>query len=355
MLVRILETASMSVSLWVATGDSSGQTGTGDVADARAVLEGAADGAAAMLAERDELGRTPFWWACRNGHEKLARYLAESAGDASFVHEQDESGKSPLFTACNRGHLDIAKWLVLDRGADTLSGAANSPLKIAWLCGHTVIVNWLTEYNKDPASARAAHEEVRWPSQGAAGGEPSAEATAGGAGGGAVSETDAQAALRSATGGFAPLGSYDAGDGAVETAAAAIASGADPAWLDHHKASPVHHACRNGHLELARFLVADGAQARAATVEQLDAEDVHDRSPLALACAAGHLEVVKWLVLEHAVWATRPDVDKKQPLDHAKESGQAEVAAWLEAFLDDRRGVRAAEEAAAEAAADAAR
>ncbi|KAF5684318.1 ankyrin protein 3 [Fusarium circinatum] len=53
--------------------------------------------------------RTPFSWACENGHVGIARVLVER--DAQPIHVS-ESSYSPLMLAAKNGHIDIARWLV---------------------------------------------------------------------------------------------------------------------------------------------------------------------------------------------------------------------------------------------------
>ena len=56
--------------------------------------------------------------------------------------------------------------------------------------------------------------------------------------------------------------------------------------------TPLSIACARGHVEVAKFLVANGA-----TVDQADTDGV---TPLAFACNKGHVEVAKFLVANGA-------------------------------------------------------
>ena len=84
--------------------------------------------------------------------------------------------------------------------------------------------------------------------------------------------------------------------------------------------TPLHLASREGHMEIARFLVERGADARA--------QDNYWTTPLHLASGRGHLEVARFLVecgadprAQDNYWIT--------PLHQASEQGHLEVARFL--------------------------
>ena len=84
--------------------------------------------------------------------------------------------------------------------------------------------------------------------------------------------------------------------------------------------TPLHLASREGHIEVARFLVECGADARA--------QDCDLSTPLHLASQQGHLEVVRFLI-EHGADVRAHDHCWSTPLHRASELGHLEVARFL--------------------------
>ena len=84
---------------------------------------------------------------------------------------------------------------------------------------------------------------------------------------------------------------------------------------------PLHHACANGQVAIARWLLSVGARpdGSAATGDQ----------PLHLACVCGHLEIAKILVHAGAPLHVRPKNDHLTPLGIARRAGHTELADWL--------------------------
>ena len=83
--------------------------------------------------------------------------------------------------------------------------------------------------------------------------------------------------------------------------------------------TPLHHASQEGHMEVARFLVEHGADARA--------QDNHGKTSLHLA-SVGHVEVVRFLI-ERGADARAQDYYWSTPLHQASEQGDLEVACFL--------------------------
>ena len=56
----------------------------------------------------DEEGRTPLWWAAKNGYEAVVELLLEKDAGPSF---EDEGGRTPLHRAAQNGHETVMKLL----------------------------------------------------------------------------------------------------------------------------------------------------------------------------------------------------------------------------------------------------
>ena len=56
----------------------------------------------------DELGRTPFMWACYNGHKDVVKLFLEHS-DRIELNIKDGYGKTPFMWACFYGHKDVVQ------------------------------------------------------------------------------------------------------------------------------------------------------------------------------------------------------------------------------------------------------
>ena len=94
-------------------------------------------------------------------------------------------------------------------------------------------------------------------------------------------------------------------NGHMELAMALVDSGADIHARDVTQYTPLHYACINGHMELAMALVDRGAD--------VDAEDDNQRTPLLFACVHGNSEVALALISRGAnVHATEGATDEDE-------------------------------------------
>lgn len=79
-------------------------------------------------------------------------------------------------------------------------------------------------------------------------------------------------------------------DGNIEIAKLLIDKGADVNFLSYpYKSSPLHDACKNSHTELVNFLLENGAN-----IDSYD--DINHYSPICYAIRNGHTEIVKLIL-----------------------------------------------------------
>ncbi len=161
---------------------------------------------------RDSLGRSPLWWAAREGRLADVRALLGRRAD---VNAQDVDGETPLHCAARWGHASVAE-VLLDHGAnpDAQARYGATPLHLAVRgVRHEVVAALLTK------GARASMQDEF---------------------------------------GCTPL--HDAaarGDG--RSIALLLAAGSDSNARDIHGSTPLHYAAREGQREAASLLSAQGA------------------------------------------------------------------------------------------------
>lgn len=88
-------------------------------------------------------------------------------------------------------------------------------------------------------------------------------------------------------------------------------------------------ACRNGHLDVARFLFALGADPAICGTVNFDGEIIHGAPPLWAASAAGHMEVVRFLVEDAAVNINQTTHTNSSPLRGACYDGHLAIVKYL--------------------------
>ena len=103
----------------------------------RLLLEG---GAAVDLASN--VGATPLYVACRNGHAECARLLLVVAGAAVDLAMND--GATPLLTACYKGHTKCTRLLLKAKADMTLRNKfGETALMLACRFGQTDVAQRL--------------------------------------------------------------------------------------------------------------------------------------------------------------------------------------------------------------------
>ncbi|KAJ4200308.1 hypothetical protein NW759_015885 [Fusarium solani] len=92
---------------------------------------------------KDSHGRTPLWWAAKNGHGAVVRLLLDRG---AHIEAPDKSGRTPLWRAAERGREAVVR-LLLDRGAhiEAPDKSGRTPLWRAAERGREVVVRLLLD------------------------------------------------------------------------------------------------------------------------------------------------------------------------------------------------------------------
>src|SRR6267142_2611209 len=109
-------------------------------------------------------------------------------------------------------------------------------------------------------------------------------------------------------------------EGHVEVAQFLVEHGADAIAQDNDGSTPLHWTSSRGHIELAQFLIQHGADATA--------QNRNGSTPLHWASSKGHIELAQFLV-QHSADATAQNKNGSTPLHRASSEGHIELAQFL--------------------------
>ena len=195
--------------------------------------------------------RDSMTFALEAGHWTAADWLTQVANVDCSANLPAPGRQNPgniLHWACRLDHDDAVQWLLQQRSGPSMLNAADgrgmSPLMIACRSNHESIVRKLIQ---------------------------------------AGASMDTHAANQSMS-----VLHYAAASGNVSLLRTLLTPGHSADLRNATQQTPLHLACRKGHLEAAQYLV----QVHSAEVNALDSTGA---SPLLLACAGGSMAVVKWL------------------------------------------------------------
>ncbi len=220
--------------------------------------------AGAMAAAADRYGVTPLYLACLNGNADIVARLLEAGVDPNTA---DPTGETALMTAARTG-VPAAMRVLLDRGARV---DARDPefqqtaLMIAAREGHAGAVKLLLEHKADPNAQTRKGPVPPFvpPCKGTGCGSEGVGINRGGL-------PDRGRRLE-AKGGMTAL-LYASRDGHLEVARLLVAAGADVEMPDANGIRPLLTAALNNRLDVARLLVDQRAD--------VNADDFWGRSPL---------------------------------------------------------------------------
>lgn len=254
-------------------------------------------------------GRTPLWWAIRNGHGTIVNVLVEKG--ARVKSTEGIYDRTSLSWAAERGHKSIVK-VLLDKGANVDSKASiygRTPLIWAAEKGHEAIVKVLLDkrayvdsmdiYGRTPLSwaAENGHETIvkRLLSKGA--------------------DVHSKESVHDRT----PL-SWAAENGHQGIVQMLLEGGAGIDWMSKYGRTPLSWAAESGHKSIVKMLLDTGAD--------IDSKSNHGRTPLSWAAAYGHEATVQLLLGNGADMNSRSN-SGRTPLSWAAENGHEAIVKIL--------------------------
>jgi len=263
---------------------------SGSVEVARLLVE---HGANVTAQDKDQ--STPLHRASQDGHHEISLVLLQCGADANC---RDENYMTPLHLASRLGHVEVVE-ILLTHGAypNARDESDWTPLSFASPEGHLDVVRLLLNRGEDSGALHIAseHEDhARFPSLVVV---PNAE------------NDDNQTPLFLAS-----------RNGRLEVAQFLLENGADLQCLDWLKRSPLHGASENGHYDVTRFLLDKGADA--------DARDAHLWTPLHMASKTGQFTVAQ-LLLDYGAEVDAQDDLRWTPLHMASQEGHQDVVQLL--------------------------
>ena len=251
---------------------------------------------------KDSLGRTPLHYAAGGGHLNVVTYLYIKQQEAAPEQHNfiDYNGSLPLHLACYCGHLSVAEYLITKRKCDPSSQDKNglTPLHFASDGGHVNIVQYLTKLGCDPNACSI--EQTR------------------------------------------PL-HFACANGHMDVAKLLIEQNCDPTCQNYEGESPLHYASCHGHINIVRFLTKEvgcdpvgkkctsGIDLKFFSFQTYKTTNLSEKQclPLHLACRNGHLCVAKYFIDELMCDPTIKGDFGATPLHYACSRGQLNIVQYL--------------------------
>jgi uncharacterized protein len=223
----------------------------------------------------DRYGTTPLYLAILNGDRAMIRALLEAGANPNF---RGEGGETPLMTAARTGNTQTLQAL-LDRGAEiNACDAQTGQTALMWAVrgNHAAAVQLLLAHGAEVNAQTKIGPTPPRRAPNAGGGSHGLGINRGG--------TPPRGTLDPTPGGLSAL-HYAARDGYFEIARMLVAAKANVNSFEANGVSPLLAAISNDHVELAQYLLDQGADPTPA--------DVWGRTALFEAVAVRNLEVNK--------------------------------------------------------------
>ncbi|BES92174.1 multiple ankyrin repeats single kh domain [Nesidiocoris tenuis] len=250
-------------------------------------------------------GNTPLMYACAGGHVEAVRVLLDAGAN---VEDHNENGHTPLMEAASAGHVPVAE-ILLARGAgiNTHSNEfKESALTLACYKGHLDMVRFLLDAGADQEhKTDEMHTALM-------------EASMDGHVEVARLLLDSGAQVNMPTDSFESPLTLAACGGHVDLALLLIERGANIEEVNDEGYTPLMEAAREGHEDMVAVLLVKGANINAQTEETQE-------TALTLACCGGFLEVANFLIKNGA----EIELGASTPLMEAAQEGHLELVRYL--------------------------
>uniref|UniRef100_A0A0A9WC50 Ankyrin repeat and KH domain-containing protein 1 n=1 Tax=Lygus hesperus TaxID=30085 RepID=A0A0A9WC50_LYGHE len=250
-------------------------------------------------------GNTPLMYACAGGHVEAVRVLLDNGAN---VEDHNENGHTPLMEAASAGHVPVAE-ILLARGAgiNTHSNEfKESALTLACYKGHLDMVRFLLEAGADQEhKTDEMHTALM-------------EASMDGHVEVARLLLDSGAQVNMPTDSFESPLTLAACGGHVDLALLLIERGANIEEVNDEGYTPLMEAAREGHEDMVAVLLVKGANINAQTEETQE-------TALTLACCGGFLEVANFLIKNGA----EIELGASTPLMEAAQEGHLDLVRYL--------------------------
>jgi ankyrin repeat protein len=249
-------------------------------------------------------GTTPLHLAARSGNTRIAELLLAN-GASFFAVEDNESRLTPLHEAARQGYAEIVDLLLtLGANPNAMDGQGRTPLRWAMARGHESVVNLLRE-------------------RGATGSAKDALVTDPDVINKARIREDARSILIGLVGNALSTSVLHGDAEKVEAIVSKYPALANGTMVG---GSPLRIACSNGHTEVVRVLLANGADIHAERPQSSGVTLLHE------AAMKGQVDIMKLLLVKGAdVYAK--DSQGRTPLDAAQEANQGEAVALLKSYM----------------------
>jgi uncharacterized protein len=258
---------------------------------AELLLKGGADASAV-----NRLGVTPLYMAAQNGNAAMMRKLLSAGANANQVDQT--TGETILMVATRSGSAEAVRTL-LDAGANpnaTEPQLQVSPLMLAAEAGFANTVRALLDHEADvrARTRTGATPAPRLPCVD----RPGCGSHGVGIIRGGLPERGSRAPI---PGSMTPL-MYAAREGHIDVARMLLAAGANVNEVDKNDISPLFMAISNNHIAMARFLIEKGAD--------INAKDWYGRTPLFAAVEIRNVDL-HYVTFQHMLTAE----DRKEALE----------------------------------------